>query len=132
MTLPHHHRPSEPAPGGTATTASALIETVLVEARITALAPNRLVLVGNGQRLRIDVTGVHRQRVTDLRLVLPLGAATTSDEALQRRLGRWAAHGTVLHVQEVVASSERFERVLHLSDCLGEQATVANGETQPR
>jgi hypothetical protein len=113
-------------------TASALIETSLHEARITVLHPTRLVLVGDGQRVRIDSRGVSRQALTGLRIALPLPSEALTDEPLQGALAHWAGRGVELHAHEVVRSGDRFARTLHLTDAAGTQATlVQDGDQHP-
>lgn len=104
--------------------AAALIDTTLHHARITVLHPNRIVIVGDGHRLRIDHRGVTRQGLSGLRLALPLSQEATGDELLQGTLARWAGLGADLHVHEAVRSGERFTRTVHLSDVGGVRATL--------
>lgn len=111
-------------PEATGTLSGALIETTLPDSRITVLAPSRLVLVGEGLRLRIDHRGVRRQPLSEVRLVLPMPEDAISDVDLQRRLARWAGQAVSLHAHELVRSDEGFARTLHLVDAVGEQATL--------
>lgn len=107
-----------------ALSAAALIETSLHQARIMVLHPSRVVIVGDGQRVRIDHQGVTRQGLCDLRLALPMPQDATVDQLLQGTLGRWAGLGTELSVHEVVHSGQRFTRTVHLTDVDGVQATL--------
>lgn len=107
-----------------AVSAAALIETSLYQARITVLHPSRVVIVGDGQRVRIDHQGVTRQGLSDLRLALPVPQEATVDQLLQGTLGRWAGRGTALSVHEVVHSGQRFTRTVQLTDVDGVQATL--------
>lgn len=118
-------------PLSAASTSSALIETMLREARITVLHPTRLVLLGDGQRLRIDHRGVSRQTLSGLRLALPLPSEALTDEELQRVLAHWAGGGTALHVHEVVRAGDDFARTLYLTDDEGVQATLVQDRYQP-
>lgn len=113
-----------PAPGGAATVSGTLIETTLPNSRITVLAPSRVVVVGDGRRLRIDRDGVHRQPLRDVRLVLPMPDDAITDLDLQRTLAQWAGRGVSLHAHELVRSGEGFSRILHLTDDADVRATL--------
>lgn len=125
MSPPDHHQPFAAHPGAI-TTATALVDTALDEARVVALHPSRLVVVGNGRRVRVDGAGATPQQLTDLRLSVPLPPAVTGDAGLAGTLGRWAALGTALRVHEQVCAGERFERVVSLRDDAGDHATIRN------
>lgn len=127
MTSPEDHRPAGPSPEATATATSALIETTLHDARIAVLHPTRIVLVGDGQRLRIDLRGVQRQRLRDLRVAMPAPPDATANSELQRRLAEWAGASVPLHVHELVRSGDGFLRTLHLTDADGRQAVLHQG-----
>lgn len=125
--LPPSDEPNPGSPPETAATLSGtLIETTLPDSRITVLAPSRMVLVGQGLRLRIDHRGVHRQPLSEVRLVLPMPEDAISDVDLQRTLARWAGKSATLHAHELVRSDEGFARTLHLVDAVGEQATLGH------
>lgn len=113
-----------PAPGTTAALSGALIETTLPDSRITVLAPSRVVLVGDGLRLRIDHRGVHRQPLSGVRLVLPMPDDAVADVELQRTLARWAGMAVSLRACELVCSGAGFARSLHLTDAHGARATL--------
>lgn len=121
---PESHGPFAEPPAAAPDVASTLIETTLHRAHITVLHPSRIVIVGDGQRLRIDRHGVTRQALTALRLTLPLSAAATIDELLQGTLARWAGQATELCVHELVRSGQRFTRSWHLADVAGAHATL--------
>lgn len=117
---------SSPPQDAPTTLSGALVETTLREARLTALYPGHLELVGTGLRLRIDHSGVSSQELAALRLALPLPPAATKEAGLQALLGRWAAHSSQLHVHDTVQSGERYRRVLYLSDAHGHRITLDN------
>ncbi len=112
------------APEGAATLSGSVIETTLRHSRITVLAPSRVVVVGEGLRLRIDRDGVHRQPLREVRLVLPMPDDAITDLDLQRTLAQWAGGGVGLHAHELVRSGEGFARTLHLTDGEGVAATL--------
>lgn len=124
MPPPEDERPLADVPAAAAVATAALIETTLHRARILVLHPTRVVIVGDGRRLRIDHGGVTRQALTGLRLVLPLPAEASADAPLQETLARWAGQATELHVHELVRSGEGFARSLHLTDATGVCATL--------
>lgn len=113
-----------PAPGAAATLSGTLIETTLPDSRITVLAPSRVVLVGDGLRLRIDHGGVHRQPLSGVRLVLPMPDDAVADVELQRTLARWAGMAVSLRACELVRSGAGFARSLNLADAHGTHATL--------
>lgn len=123
---PRDHDQPFTAHAGAITTATALVDTTLDEARVVALHPSRLVVVGSGRRVRVDSVGATTQQLTDLRLSVPLAPAVTGDAGLAHTLGRWAALGTALHLHEQVCAGERFERVVSLCDDEGGHAIVRN------
>lgn len=131
LASPDDLEPDVPPLGGAATVSGTLIETALPNSRITVLAPSRVVVVGDGLRLRIDRDGVHRQPLRDVRLVLPMPADAITDLDLQRTLAQWAGRAVSLHAHELVRSGEGFSRTLHLSDDAGVRATLDlhNGRT---
>lgn len=124
MTSSDDPGPGIPAPGADAAVSGALIETTLTDSRITVLAPSRIVLVGEGLRLRIDHRGVDRQPLSAVRLMLPMPADAIADADLQRTLARWAGDAVSLHAHDVVRSAHGFARTLNLADGHGRQATL--------
>ena len=62
VSSPEHDLPFAESAAAAASAPSALIETTLQRARISVLHPSRVVIVGDGLRLRIDHHGVTRQR----------------------------------------------------------------------
>lgn len=124
VSSPEHDLPFAESAAAAASAPSALIETTLQRARISVLHPSRVVIVGDGLRLRIDHHGVTRQRLADVRLTLPVPGQATVDPDLQQTLARWAGHGTELDVHELVRSGQAFTRQVHLVDVTGTQATL--------
>lgn len=122
------HQPTRAATGSSGGGPSALVTTTLHDARITEVHPSRLVIVGQGQRLRIDHDGVTRQPLSDVRLTLPLTAEGTADAGLQRVLASWAGGGMPLRVQDVARCGAHFSRVVHLTDVDGLHATLTQGD----
>lgn len=117
MPAPHHHdSPQGEMPDSVTAGGSAIVATTLDRARITMLHPSRIVVVGAGRRLWIDLCGVTRHEFAQVRLVLLPPPEAAADAELQRTLARWAGGATTLHVHELIHPGDRDIRRVRFTD----------------
>lgn len=110
---------------------SALVETMLHQARIMQLQPSHLVVVGDGQRVWINHDGVCRQQMVDVRIVAPMPADGTANAQLQRILADWAGGATRLRVRESAHSGQALLHTVRLSDATPLHVTLRQASGHP-
>lgn len=111
-------------PGSVTAGGPAIVATMLDRARITMLHPSRIVVVGAGRRLWVDLCGVTRHELAQVRLVLSPPPEAAADTDLQRTLARWAGGATTLHVHELVYPGDRVARRVRFTDSESVHADV--------